>query len=53
MISAETLKILSNQGIPLKTIRQWKVRDAITPKISHEANGKESRLIWLMDKTRS
>ena len=36
MISEEALMNLSKQGIALKEVRQWKVRDAITPKISHE-----------------
>jgi predicted amidohydrolase len=45
MIPKEMLASLSNQGIPLKTVGQWKVRDAITPKISHDSAGGEARLM--------
>lgn len=44
MIPEKILRNLSKHGIPLKTVRQWKVRDAITPKISHDAAGEEARL---------
>ena len=44
MISEEILKNLSKQGMPLGIIRQWKVRDAITPEISHNTVGGKTRL---------
>ena len=45
MISEDILEILSKKGIPLAAVRQWKVRDAITPKISHDAIGEGASLI--------
>ncbi len=45
MISEEALMRLSKQGIALKEVRQWKVRDGITPKISHDEAGGEGRLM--------
>ena len=45
MISEGILKTLSKQGIMLRAVREWRVRDAIAPKLSHDAVGGETRLI--------